>query len=73
MRDIEPGAGGLQVIPGSHKANYPPPPGDALRDMYLRLFEDALEGSWLKYLLRAPNGFLETYPKPENMPAATMK
>ena len=124
MRDINPGEGGLQVIPGSHKANYPAPPDDALQDMYIEipmqagsvllfthdirhgsfnttdnvrrtiiftycpgviansfggdtlyqsLFEDAPEGSWLKYLLRTPNGFLETYPKPEGMSEATVK
>lgn len=124
MRDINPGEGGLQVIPGSHKANYPSPPDDALKDMYIeipmkagsvllfthdirhgsfnttdkvrrtviftycpgviansfggdtlyqRLFEDAPEESWLKYLLRTPHGFLETYPKPESIPAATTK
>ncbi|MCZ6677712.1 MAG: phytanoyl-CoA dioxygenase family protein [Candidatus Poribacteria bacterium] len=116
MRDIGPGEGGLKVIPGSHKANYPPPPDETLEDMhveipmkagsvllfthdmrhgslntsdkvrrtiiftycpgviansfggdtlYQRLFEEAPEGSWMKYLLRQPHGFLEVYPKPE--------
>jgi ectoine hydroxylase-related dioxygenase (phytanoyl-CoA dioxygenase family) len=37
-------------------------PGDT---MYDRLFEEAPEGSWRKYLLRRPNGYKETYPKPE--------
>ena len=124
MRDISPGEGGLQVIPGSHKANYPSPPDEALKDMHLeipmkagsvllfthdmrhssfnttdkvrrtiiftycpgviansfggdmlyqRLFEDTPEGSWLKYLLRTPHGFLETYAKPKDMPVARMK
>jgi ectoine hydroxylase-related dioxygenase (phytanoyl-CoA dioxygenase family) len=116
MRDIPPGGGSLQVIAGSHKANYPAPPDAALEEMwveipmkagsvllfthdlrhrslnrsaavrrtviftycpgviansfggdtlYQRLFEEAAEGSWLKYLLRHPHGFQETYPKPE--------
>jgi hypothetical protein len=36
--------------------------GDGLYD---KLFEKALERSWLKYLLRRPHGFKETYPRPE--------
>jgi len=116
MHDIEPGGGGLKVIPGSHKANYPRPKGDLATDMlvelsmkagdallfshdmghcsrnesdvirrtvmytycpgviansfggdalYDRIFESAEEESWLKYLTRRPNGFLETYPQPK--------
>jgi len=116
MRDIEPGGGGLQVIPGSHKSNYARQHGDDLSDMLVELtmkagdvllfshdmahcslnesdavrrtvmytycpgviansfggdglydsiFESAQEESWLKYLTRRPNGFLETYPQPE--------
>jgi len=116
MHDIEPGGGGLKVIPGSHKANYPRVQGDDVSDMlvelslkagdallfshdmghcslnesdvirrtvmytycpgviansfggdglYDRIFELAEEGSWLKYLTRRPNGFLETYPQPK--------
>ncbi|MFT5368227.1 MAG: ectoine hydroxylase-related dioxygenase (phytanoyl-CoA dioxygenase family) [Candidatus Latescibacterota bacterium] len=115
MHDIEPGGGGLKVIPGSHKANYPRTRGDDASDLlvelsmkagdvllfshdmghcslnesdairrtvmytycpgvisnsfggdtlYDRIFEAADEGSWLKYLTRRPNGFLETYPQP---------
>ena len=37
--------------------------GDGLYDS---LFEQAPEDSWLKYLLRRPNGFRETYPQPES-------
>lgn len=117
MRDIEPGGGGLKVIPGSHKANYPRQRGDDISDMlveltmkagdvllfshdmahcslnesdavrrtvmytfcpgviansfggdglYDRIFEAARDESWLKYLTRQPNGFLETYSQPEN-------
>lgn len=132
MRDIGPGEGGLRVIPGSHKANFPLPvdadrlrqpvqsvpalPNPALSDMeveipmkagsvllfthdmyhaslnasdkvrrviiftycpgviantyggdtlYQCLFEKAPEGSWLKYLLRRPNGGGDSYPKPD--------
>jgi hypothetical protein len=116
MHDIEPGGGGLKVIPGSHKANYPRVKGDDVSDMlvelsmkagdallfshdmghcsrnesdvirrtvmytycpgviansfggdglYDRIFESAEEESWLKYLTRRPNGFLETYPQPK--------
>ena len=116
MHDIELGGGGLKVIPGSHKANYPRSRTDDVSDMlvelsmkagdvllfshdmghcslnesdvirrtvmytycpgviansfggdglYDRIFEDADEGSWLKYLTRKPNGFLETYPQPK--------
>ena len=114
MKDIGPGEGALQVIPGSHKANYPVPRGavvhmkievpmkagsvllfshdiyhgslntsDRVRrsiiftycpgviansfegdTLYDRLFEEAPEGSWRKYLLRRPNGFKETHPQP---------
>lgn len=115
MRDIGPGEGGLKVVPGTHKANYPPPCGEDIDDMlveipmkagdallfshdmghcsrndsnnvrrilmltycpgviansyggdglYDTLFERAAEGSWQKYLLRRPHGFLDTYPMP---------
>lgn len=114
FKDIDTEGGALQIIPGSHKANYPIPDGDiehmkvkvamkagsALlfshdlhhgslnnRDevrrtaiftycpgviansyggdgLYDRLFDEAPEGSWRKYLLRRPNGFQETYPLP---------
>jgi ectoine hydroxylase-related dioxygenase (phytanoyl-CoA dioxygenase family) len=115
MRDIGPGEGGLKVVPGSHKANYPLPrdeniedllveipmmAGDALlftHDMghcsrnetekvrrtlmmtycpgviansyggdglYDALFAAAADGSWRKYLLRQPHGFLDTCPQP---------
>lgn len=37
MRDIEPGGGGLQVVPGTHKANYPRPQGDDVADMLVEL------------------------------------
>ena len=37
MHDIAPGGGGLQVMPGTHKANYPRPPGDGLEDMLVEL------------------------------------
>jgi len=37
MRDIEPGGGGLQVVPGTHKASYPRPPGDMVADMLVEL------------------------------------
>ena len=40
-------------------------PGDA---MYDRLFDQAPEGSWRKYLLRRPNGYKEMYPKPQGRP-----
>ncbi len=116
LRDIEPGEGGLKLIPGSHKANLPLPDDTYLGHMeveipmkagsvllfshdmyhsslntsdkvrwaviftycpsvitnsysgdglYDKLFEKALERSWLKYLLRRPHGFKETYPRPE--------
>ncbi|NKB72241.1 MAG: hypothetical protein GKR89_34620 [Candidatus Latescibacteria bacterium] len=116
LDDIEPGGGGLQVVPGSHKANYPRPNGDNMEDMLVELpmkagdallfshdmahcsrndssctrrtamytycpgviansyggdqlndpiFDKAPEGSWLKYLARQPNGFMETYPQPD--------
>ena len=115
MRDIGPGEGGLKVVPGTHKANYPRPRGGAVDDMlvditmeagdallfshdmghcsrndsdkvrrilmltycpgviansyggdglYDGLFEDAPGKSWLKYLLRRPHGFLDSYPMP---------
>ena len=35
--------------------------GDGLYD---RIFAAAPEESWLKYLTRRPNGFMETYPQP---------
>jgi ectoine hydroxylase-related dioxygenase (phytanoyl-CoA dioxygenase family) len=41
--------------------------GDGLYD---RIFESAPEESWLKYLARQPNGFLETYPQPESVPTS---
>ena len=127
MHDIGPGDGGLQVIPGSHKANFRwPGPGrlgmvdKSLKDLFVelpvsagsavvfthdilhasisenegsrrvlhlaynfcgitrwwfaektdydRLFEEAPEGSWLKYLLRQP-AYRDTIPKPP-LPAA---
>ena len=37
MRDIEPGGGALQVVPGSHKANYPRSTGDGVEDMLVEL------------------------------------
>jgi ectoine hydroxylase-related dioxygenase (phytanoyl-CoA dioxygenase family) len=123
MNDIGPGDGGLQIIPGSHKANFSwPGEGrlgevrDGLRDLFVELpvkagsavvfthdilhasisendvvrrvlhlaynfcgitrwwfaektdydhlFDQAAEGSWLKYLLRAP-AYTDTIPKPE--------
>mgnify|MGYP006097595705 FL=1 len=115
MGDIEPGGGGLKVIPGSHKSNYPRQPADDVSDMlveltmkagdvllfshdmahcslnesdvvrrtvmftycpgviansfggdtlYDRVHADAEDQSWLKYLTRQPNGFLETYDRP---------
>jgi hypothetical protein len=118
MKDIGPGEGGIRLVPGSHKANYPAPNAD-LSDLeveitmkagsvllfthdarhgsvntsekvrqvliftycpqeisnsfvgdtlYDNLFESAEEGSWLKYLLRRPHGFLQTYPKPSDRP-----
>jgi ectoine hydroxylase-related dioxygenase (phytanoyl-CoA dioxygenase family) len=36
--------------------------------LYERLFEKASEGSWLKYLLRRPNGGGDSYPKPDGRP-----
>ncbi len=120
LSDVPPGGGGLKLVPGSHKANYPRPAEDELEDvlveipmkagsvlmlshdvyhtslnttdqvrrvllytycpgeianaiepgdtLYDRLFEKAPEGSWLKYLLRRPNGFKETYPRPQGRP-----
>lgn len=121
ISDVKLGGGGLKLIPGSHKANYPLPPekdredllvemtmkagsvlmfshdayhtslntmdevrrvilytycpgvianawnesGDTMHD---RLFEEAPEGSWRKYLLRRPNGASESYPKPKDRP-----
>ena len=123
MNDIEPGDGGLQVVPGSHKAEFPWPgegrlaevnPG--LRDLFVELpvkagsavvfthdilhasisendgvrrvlhlaynfcaitrtwfadetdydrhFDEAPEGSWMKYLLRLP-AYQDTLPKPD--------
>jgi hypothetical protein len=114
--DITIDGGGLTVIPGSHKSNFPVPPkgpsADQLveitapagsvivfthdiyheslnrsdrerRAMFLtycpsiiansydggdgrydRLFTQAPENSWRKYLLRRPHGFLELYPQP---------
>jgi len=118
MSDIGPGEGGLKLIPGSHKTDFPVPKGD-ISDLeveitmkagsvlifthdarhgslntskkvrrvviftycpveisnsfvgdtlYNRLFERAPENSWLKYLLRRPHGFLETYPHPDGRP-----
>ena len=123
MNDIGPGDGGLQVVPGSHKANFSWPGqgrlgelDDALRDLFVelpvkagsavvfthdilhasltendgarrvlhlaynfcgitrwcfaeetdydRLFDEAQEGSWLKYLMRRP-AYRDTFPKPE--------
>ena len=117
--DIEMGGGALQLIPGSHKANFPLPAEEELADMYVELpmkagsvllfshdthhrslnggdrtrrtviftycpgviansfggdglydslFDAAPEGSWQKYLLRRPHGFLETYPAPAEHP-----
>jgi ectoine hydroxylase-related dioxygenase (phytanoyl-CoA dioxygenase family) len=118
MHDIDPGGGGLKVIPGSHKSNYPRVRGMDVSDMlvelsmkagdvllfshdmghcslnesdavrrtvmytycpgvisnsfggdtlYDRIHETAEDESWLKYLTRQPNGFLETYPQPANL------
>jgi hypothetical protein len=39
--------------------------GDSLYD---RLFDQAEEESWLKYLLRHPHGFLQTHSKPAGSP-----
>lgn len=39
--DIGPGEGGLQVIPGSHKANYPRTPTDNASDMLVELTMEA--------------------------------
>ena len=115
LHDIAPGGGGLQVVPGTHKANYPRPKDDGVEDMlfelsmqagdallfshdmahcsrnisdsvrrtlmytycpgviansfggdglYDRIFAEAPEDSWLKYLTRRPNGFKELYPQP---------
>ena len=121
MKDIGPGQGALEVVPGSHKANYALP-SHGVRDemkveipmkagsvllfthdmhhgsynatdtvrrtiiftycpaeiansfvgdtLYDRLFEQAPENSWLKYLLRRPHGCAETYPRPEGRPFA---
>lgn len=122
MKDIGPGEGALEVIPGTHKANYPLPPKETLQDLkveipmkagsvllfthdmyhgsinlsdkvrrtviftycpsviansyvgdtlYDKLFEKAPEGGWLKYLLRRPHGYLETYPQPIGRPYET--
>ena len=119
LKDIGPGQGALEVVPGSHKANYPLPdmsklehmkreipmkagavlifthdmhhgslntsdqvrrtliftycPGEIANSfggdgLYDRLFSQTAEGSWRKYLLRPPNGFRETYPKPDHYP-----
>jgi hypothetical protein len=114
--DIAPGGGGLSVIPGSHKSNFPlPPAGPAPGQLveiaapagsvilfthdiyheslnrsdrerrvlfltycpsviansheggdghYDRLFAEAPEGSWRKYLLRRPHGYRELHPQP---------
>jgi hypothetical protein len=116
LEDIGPGEGALQLIPGSHKANFPLPKNDEFLDkisiqipqprgsvllfshdcyhrsynhsdklrkvliftycpgvisnsygtdlLYKKLFDAAPEGSWQKYLLRQPNGYMETYPQP---------
>ena len=37
LGDIEPGGGGLQVVPGSHKANYSRLQGDEVADMLVEL------------------------------------
>jgi hypothetical protein len=120
IRDVPPGGGGMRLVPGSHKANYPLPTHDDLADLeievpmragsvllfthdlhhtslntsdhvrrvliftycpgviansyepgdtlYERLFDQSPEGSWQKYLLRRPNGYRETYPRPANRP-----
>jgi len=41
FHDVKPGGGGLQVIPGSHKANYPRVQGDDVSDMLVELTLDA--------------------------------
>lgn len=115
VKDIPADGGALQILPGSHKANYPPPEHEAIADrlltipmkagsvlifphdvrhgslnsgdavrrvliytycpgviansfggdgLYDSLFDGAPEGSWEKYLLRRPNGYLELYPRP---------
>lgn len=140
LEDIPPGGGALQVIPGSHKANFPLPEeqderskyqgnrprgieavrptkdamfaeklrvelplkkGSALifshdmnhgsenglkyirramftsfstgtstntkggQELYQKVFEESPEGSWQKYLFRAPKGDRDTYPIPQ--------
>ena len=37
LHDIEPGGGGLKVVPGSHKANYPSARGDDVSDLLVEL------------------------------------
>jgi ectoine hydroxylase-related dioxygenase (phytanoyl-CoA dioxygenase family) len=115
LRDIPADGGALQILPGSHKANYPLPDHDTIADrltsfpmkagsilifphdiyhgslnsgdelrrvliytyspgviansfggdgLYDDLFEAAPEGSWQKYLLRRPNGYMEMHPRP---------
>ena len=122
MHDIEPGGGALEVVPGSHKSNYPRPQADDVQDMlvelpmkagdvllfshdmahcsrnesehirrtvmytycpaviansfggdtlYDRIFDEAPEGSWLKYFTRQPHGFKETYPQPAELDPLT--
>jgi hypothetical protein len=121
IRDVAPGGGGMRLVPGSHKSNFPLPKGDRLEDleveipmkagsvlmfshdghhaslnttdnvrhvaiftycpgvianawsaigdtMYDRLFEEAPEGSWRKYLLRRPKGSGDSHPKPQGRP-----
>jgi len=41
MGDIEPGGGGLKVIPGSHKSNYARQRGDDVSDMLVELTMEA--------------------------------
>jgi len=41
MKDIGPSEGGLQVIPGSHKSNYPRVRGDDVSDMLVELTMEA--------------------------------
>jgi hypothetical protein len=37
IRDVPPGGGGMRLIPGTHKANYPLPPDDDLADLEIEI------------------------------------